>query len=39
MPLTAKAIANFVAPYVGMSYPNDQDRVFELLSLVQNKIW
>lgn len=32
-------IAEKVAPEIQMSYPNDQDRIFSYLSLVQNKIW
>lgn len=32
-------IADEIAPYVGMSYPNDEKRLFDLLSLVQDQIW
>jgi hypothetical protein len=39
MAITVKEVAEFVAPYVGMSYPNDDIRLFELLSLVQARIW
>jgi len=36
---TAGSIAEFIAPYIGMSYPNDEQRIFETLSLVQDEIW
>lgn len=36
---TAGKIAEFIAPYIGMSYPNDENRIFENLSLVQDEIW
>lgn len=39
MPATAGSIAEFIAPYVGCSWPNDERKIFELMSLVQNKIW
>ena len=32
-------IADEIAPFVGMSYPNDEKRLFDLLSLVQDQIW
>lgn len=35
----SSVIAEFIAPYIGASYPNDKEKVFKNLSLVQDKIW
>lgn len=36
---TVGQIAEFIAPYIGAVYPNDTQRIFEILSLTQRKIW
>lgn len=36
---TVEQIAKIVSQYVNLSWPNDEENIFEILSLVQNEIW
>jgi hypothetical protein len=37
--ITVKAAANLIAKFASLSYPQDQEKVFELLTFINNQIW